>query len=500
MKKSMWVVIVLALIVWFVGNVSIAQEKKDGEKPIDPRIEEKIHLLIKQLGDEDQKIRTTATDGLIKIGRPAITYLKKIKKGEDAEVDWRVELILGTLSIYERTEFSKDLLEWYPLIYKDLASEDAQEKFKVFQKVIEVDQSWEPLHKVTNKDIAGIIGELLLDGGKGLTYIQRGAISLVCSGRGLTFDDGTAVRWRNKIKEAAPYIKKLLKDEDSHVRHRTVSALADLGAKDAIDDIKELLSNEDHVRKYAVVALGKLGVKEMIPDIRKVLKEENDEGGQDAVRPSAIFTLIDLNAKEAIPDLKDLLKDRDKEIRSLALIALDRLDGVEKAIPEIVEFIEGENDAFYRGTAIVMLGKAGAKEAIPMIKELLKDKDASVRGGASLALGLLGVDDVIPAIVKLLRDKSSLVRGRSAFSLGLLDAKDAIPTIKTLLKDSDTNVRGQAGIALVELGAKDDVPKKVIDDIKPILRWGTYEKYATSALKELGVSEEEIEKEKAKKH
>src|SRR3972149_7324538 len=106
MKKSMWVVIVLALIVWFVGNVSIAQEKKDGEKPIDPRIEEKIHLLIKQLGDEDQKIRTTATDGLIKIGRPAITYLKKIKKGEDAEVDWRGGGLFGTISIFLTTGVS----------------------------------------------------------------------------------------------------------------------------------------------------------------------------------------------------------------------------------------------------------------------------------------------------------------------------------------------------------------------------------------------------------
>ena len=76
-------------------------------------------------------------------------------------------------------------------------------------------------------------------------------------------------------------------------------------------------------------------------------------------------------------------------------------------------------------------------------------------------------------------------------------AKELLP----LLRDQDKYIRGWAAIALVELGEKKNIPMEVIKDILPILKWdGDDEEAAArraeSALKALGVAEEEIRRAK----
>lgn len=92
-----------------------------------------------------------------------------------------------------------------------------------------------------------------------------------------------------------------------------------------------------------------------------------------------------------------------------------------------------------------------------------------------------------------MKDKCYLGRYSAAGALGTLGAKeDAVPELTRLLEDADDRVRGVAAIALVELGAKDVVPAKIIEDIKPILKWGAdYPQRAAAALRKLRRSVEE---------
>ncbi|OHB69855.1 MAG: hypothetical protein A2W23_09860 [Planctomycetes bacterium RBG_16_43_13] len=226
------------------------------------------------------------------------------------------------------------------------------------------------------------------------------------------------------------------------------------------------------------------------------------------IRVSAMQDLIRLKAEEAIPEMKKLLKDEDSSICSNAILFLGVI-GAKDTIPELKELLK-DRSWQVRSSVVIALGELGAKDEIQKIKELLKDDNALVRDSAITTLGYLGAKEAIPEIKGLLKDENWHVRGNVVSVLGQLGVKEAIPEIKELLKNEkgtfDAYVRGWAGIALVELGAKDAVPKGIIKDIKLVLEMrmlvnvlSAYKedaRRAENALRQLGVSGEEIEETK----
>ena len=72
-----------------------------------------------------------------------------------------------------------------------------------------------------------------------------------------------------------------------------------------------------------------------------------------------------------------------------------------------------------------------AKDAIPTLTELAKDKDPGVRAGAAQAFGEVGAaaKEAIPALVGLLKDADRSPRAAAANALGNLQAKEAIPAL-----------------------------------------------------------------------
>lgn len=57
-------------------------------------LEERIQNLIKDLGNENFKVREKATEALKRIGPPAVPYLKKALASKEPEVQWRAKNIL----------------------------------------------------------------------------------------------------------------------------------------------------------------------------------------------------------------------------------------------------------------------------------------------------------------------------------------------------------------------------------------------------------------------
>jgi HEAT repeat protein len=83
-----------------------------------------------------------------------------------------------------------------------------------------------------------------------------------------------------------------------------------------------------------------------------------------------------------------------------------------------------------------------AKEAVPRLVELLKDKDYGVRYSAVEALANLGEkgdEGLVKAILPLISDKDSLVRRTAIESLGKLGDKLLVPVFIPLLEDSAVN-------------------------------------------------------------
>jgi len=59
-----------------------------------------------------------------------------------------------------------------------------------------------------------------------------------------------------------------------------------------------------------------------------------------------------------------------------------------------------------REAAAEALGEIGSKEAIPHLREALKDKDRDVRKAAAKALGEIGSKEAVPHLRKALKDKN----------------------------------------------------------------------------------------------
>ncbi|MFH1227248.1 MAG: HEAT repeat domain-containing protein [Planctomycetota bacterium] len=487
-----------------------------------------IQQLITMLGDDDWKIREKAQKQLEDLPVDEIeSIVKEATESKDLEVKSRAERILKVAEVKKRVKFSDSFLNKFPNVYCDLAKMNMDDKFEFLQKVTACndENQYEYKNIVTNTDVASLFGEVLLEEGRGLTREEKLIIIAMSNGDFVNpyRFDGPGIQgggWWQPIPESAPYIIKLLNDEDDGIRYYTAESLGNLGAKEAIpalillknkyngnseeeqlssffaapealsklctkEAIPELINflkdKDSEVRRYVTDVLSKLGAKESIPELIKLLNDEDAK-----VREEAVWSLGQLGAKEAVPELMKLLKDKNADVRGYAAASMGYLS-VKEAIPILIGFLKDENWRV-RGFAAQALGKLGVKEIIPELIKLLSDQDEDVRWYATDALGKLGAKEAIPELIKLLKDNDYNIRRYVPNVLSKLGAKEAITDMVKLLKDNESEIRGWAAIALVELCAKDKVPKEVIEDIKPILNWGGDSgTRAQAALKELGV-------------
>jgi len=406
-KKSVisyWLLVVSMLSAVLIGcavdekSEDRVQKAEDRErslpsegKPSETLLTTNIYQLITDLGSEDWETRDKAQEqlenwptGQLAELEPA---LKSAAQSSDPEVKMRANRILKILSVRKRLAFSDTFLKKFPNIYYELRDLNTSDKFGLLQRLIN-DKENRP--NITAKDIAGLIGEVLLDddllveasaqAGKGLTIEQKWFLIEVSTGSG----------WSGKpIPESAPALRKLLKDKDASVRRWAVVALGQLGDQESIPGIRPLLKDKNAlVRRSVVSALGDLGDKESIPEIRQLLKDKSVP-----MRQSAVYALGKLGDKESIPEIRQLLKDEDVSVRYLAVSALGKL-GAKESIPEIRKLLKDES-AYVRGVSAIALIELGAKDEVP--KEVIKDIKLILQWGgddekrAAAALKELGV-------------------------------------------------------------------------------------------------------------
>jgi len=452
----------------------------DSPKPT----EEHIKDLIKQLGAEDWQKREEAQKTLEEIGSSAEAALKEAAKGADPEVRMRANAILSVI-IVKRLNFSATFLKEFPGIYQDLLKLDAPGKFAILAKVTTQDNlGFQYKDKVTNQDITKLIGEILSDGGVGLTADQKQGVVWCC---GVNSQGSYIPGWHTLVPEAVPYIMRLLNDKNEDVCSYTIRALGTLEAKEAIPGITKLLkSGSFFVRWAAVEVLGKLDAKGAVPEIIPLLKDKEPDACC-----SAALTLGKLGAKEAIPEIRKLLQG-DYRARRGAITALGQL-GDKEMIPELIKAL---NDHDVCPEAVGALGALGSKESVPEIIKVLQSKNGDELIKAMEVLTLFNAKEAVPGIIRHLQHRKIEVRCSVVEALGKLGGKELIGEISKALEDENYTVRGLAAIVMVELGMKDKIPPKIIDDLKGLQKYDTnYKQRAQAALKELGAEIEEKKKE-----
>lgn len=168
-----------------------------------------------------------------------------------------------------------------------------------------------------------------------------------------------------------------LKDQRKEVRRAAAESLGRLGAeaKAALPALIEALKDADaDVRWMAADALGQIGgeAKTAVAALVEALKDP-------AIRSIAIDALggIGADAKGAAGPLAELLKSDNIHLRRTTAMALARIGGpaARPAVPVFVEMLRG--DARLRWDALLFLSSIGkeAKEAIPVLNELVKGGD-----------------------------------------------------------------------------------------------------------------------------
>lgn len=285
---------------------------------------------------------------------------------------------------------------------------------------------------------------------------------------------------KNRAKAVTGKLVQRLNAEDAETRKAACWALGELGDKSVVDALRDLLDDKHkEVQDGAAKALRKLGdVSAVVPFLIRELQkvdgltfEWNDEE----------IALSEIGGAETISGLIGLLEHDKKNIRGSAARVLGELKDP-SAVPNLVGRLQDEVD-FVRREAAKALGQIGDKAAFEPLFESLKDSP-KVRLAVINALGKLGDNRATPVLIEFLEKKSTLrsatealgrLADRAAFKplietfkttrdlghtvrvVSQVTDNTTIPYLINLLEADSEQTRQGAAMLLGQLGAKQAV-------------------------------------------
>lgn len=129
--------------------------------------------------------------------------------------------------------------------------------------------------------------------------------------------------------------------------------------------------------------------------------------------------------------------------------------------PLLVEALRDERLTNFWVGCMKALERLGDSSGVPiMVEKLRSPRSLGIRLEAIEALGASADSRVTPALISALDDRASSVRARAADMLAERDAKEAIPRLRDHLRDEDSYARIHIAGALLRLG--DDSGKEIL--------------------------------------
>jgi HEAT repeat protein len=153
---------------------------------------------------------------------------------------------------------------------------------------------------------------------------------------------------------------------------------------------------------------------------------------------------------KAIPHLLAALKHDDPNQRAVAADALGQIEPPARdAVPALIGLMKDKsNDVRYK--ACEALARIGDSRALNVMLEAVKDRDWFLRCPAAEALGKFRpvTDEAVNALIAMMKDKEGLVRTSACDSLRDIGDARALGTMLEATKDQESGVRGRAAEAL----------------------------------------------------
>jgi HEAT repeat protein len=273
-----------------------------------------------------------------------------------------------------------------------------------------------------------------------------------------------------------------LSDDNYLVRASAIAALVHFADVRAITPIVQRLQDSDpHVRREAAYALGVIGDSSVVRPLIAALNDNLDEDGR-APAGDALCVIEAPVTEELIRALQDRFVSPDEWCRSSfidsAVDALGRLKARE-AVPVLVQLLTRDDLRWAAASALAEIGDPAAVEPligcmssmqtlVPVIKALAKlgdDRAArpiqtvltseNVPGylkiAAAGALTRLGIGSTRDVLIDGMKAEESIVPATAAEILGNIKEEKALPLLDEALADPDSEVRFAAAVALAHL-------------------------------------------------
>lgn len=242
----------------------------------------------------------------------------------------------------------------------------------------------------------------------------------------------------------------VLKDEDNIARRKSLLELGE--SQDA--DVLEILNEHAQetlamIREGALTALGKLGDPSAVGTVLQALLDRDS----DVIR-AAFAALKLIGDRRVVRPLLRFGQER-PQWKPLANDTLVRIGP--RVIPELFVLLQSE-EIGWMSDAIVVLGRIGDKQAIPLLVERLTHVSHSIRADVAAALALIGDPSSVSHLIHLLKDPESTVRVNAASGLARLVDPHAFRPLLNALQDEDPDVRRYAAVALGELADAKAIP------------------------------------------
>ncbi len=282
----------------------------------------------------------------------------------------------------------------------------------------------------------------------------------------------TAVNGIQQIKDPAirgRLIKKLLdamkEEEEPELLIKAITILGEMKETSAIALMTEKLDHRsEDVCVAAIYALKKTNAvtaKEKL--IQKLTS--SDLGKNSNMTGALIQTLGEFKAVEVVPFAKESLESpkTNMAIKEELVIFLGKVQSQDsKGVLLTIYKDEGENVTL-RAFAVNSLGKLGAKDAAPDIKNIIKTIESyelkkrkkyhTLHLYSIAALAKLGDPEAIPKLINALRSNSAQVRLKAISLIKDFKDKRTIDILKYKMKnDQSTKVRSAARKALKDMG------------------------------------------------
>ena len=266
------------------------------------------------------------------------------------------------------------------------------------------------------------------------------------------------VKQQGKTKVAVRSLTPALSEEDVFLRQRAAVCLAEFGsdAKPAIEELTLALKDDfSEVTEAAARALGSIGpsAREAGPALLAVIDHEYEPSRIDA---AIALCQISYQVERAIPILlKELESSRNRKktdaIRTLATLG-------EKAFPAkklLMQLVSDEEHPLVRWAAIDALVSIDAKDAVPLLRETIREEDprgewAWIWSAAVKGLAKLGDEADVSFLVDVAKREHGRCRYLAINALGEMgrQARTAKPALREFLTDENEYNRAAAREAL----------------------------------------------------